>query len=112
MSWLVEGARSGDSLFFLYSGHGCTYTGHEDPEHPADEADEALCPVDFRSAGMIFDDEIYRLLVGPLREGVQLICVIDCCQSGTVLHLPYVFSAGSEHLSPSKAADASPVMEP
>merc|ERR1719440_1708414 len=47
---------------------------------------------------MIFDDEVFQHLVGPLKEGVLLTCVIDCCQSGTILHLPYAFRAQSERL--------------
>jgi len=111
MSWLVHGAKPGDSLFFLYSGHGCTYIG-DDETDSAEDADEALCPLDFRSAGMIFDDEIYRLLVGPLPEGVHLTCIIDCCQSGTVLHLPYAYSTCEGLLASSKAPRVSPSMEP
>jgi len=99
MTWLVKGASPGDSLFFLYSGHGCSYVGEGEDEDPSRGCDEALCPVNFRSAGMIFDDEVYRFLVAPLQEGVLLTCIIDCCQSGTVLHLPYAFSADEERLA-------------
>lgn len=96
MKWLVEGARPGDSFFFHYSGHGSSLTVEAESPFGGDAvADEALCPVDFRTAGMLFDDEVYNLLVAPLKEGVLLTCVIDCCQSGTVLHLPFVFKASA-----------------
>mmetsp|Transcript_40101 Transcript_40101/g.93120 ORF Transcript_40101/g.93120 Transcript_40101/m.93120 type:complete len:501 (-) Transcript_40101:74-1576(-) len=113
MSWLVQDASPGDSLFFLYSGHGCSYTGSSEGGDLEAGFDEALCPADFRSAGMIFDDEIYRLLIGPLRERVRLTCVVDCCQSGTVLHLPYVISANDGVLTESRSlAEDALVMTP
>lgn len=92
LRWLVAGAKAGDSLLFHYSGHGSTYVD-DAADRFAGSSDEALCPVDFRSAGMIFDTDLFRLLISPLREEVHLSCVVDCCQSGTILHLPYAFKA-------------------
>lgn len=100
--WLVKGSGPGDSLFLHYSGHGSTFIDEPAPDDrfagAVSGSDEALCPVDFRTAGMIFDDEVFRHLIGPLKEGVLLTCVIDCCQSGTILHLPYAFKAQCERL--------------
>jgi len=127
LQWLVKGAAEGDSLVFHYSGHGCSFVGSntgmgQEPaffgggdgnEKRVDDHDEALCPVDFHAGGMIFDDELYRFLVAPLREGVQLICVIDCCQSGAVLHLPFAFRADEERLhATGERRAAAPEMEP
>ena len=102
ITWLVQDSGPGDSLFLHYSGHGSTFVGGDADEQEdrfagaASGGDEALCPLDFRTAGMLFDDEVYRYLIAPLKEGVLLTCVIDCCQSGTILHLPYAFKAQSE----------------
>merc|ERR1712070_1062798 len=73
ISWLVKGSGPGDSLFIHYSGHGSTFV--EENQESDDRfagafagGDEALCPVDFRTAGMIFDDEVFRHLIAPLPE--------------------------------------------
>jgi hypothetical protein len=90
--WLVEGAQAGDSLFFHYSGHGGQIPDDNGDEE--DGMDETLIPVDYVQHGQIRDDDIFKLLVLPLREGVSLVAVFDCCHSGTILDLPYTFAAG------------------
>jgi len=88
MHWLVQNCQPGDSLVFHYSGHGSQqkdYTGHE-----VDGYDETLLPLDFRTEGMIVDNEINDSLVKPLPLGARLHAIIDACHSGTVLDLPYV----------------------
>jgi len=97
MRWLVDGASAGDSLFFHYSGHGASV--RDDDGDEADGKDECLCPVDYDSAGLMRDDEVFKLLVGPLPEGVTLTCVLDCCHSGTILDLPYMFKADDGSLA-------------
>eukprot|EP00741_Cyanophora_paradoxa_P011396 tig00020556_g11007.t1 len=91
---LIDSARSGDQLFFSFSGHGIQV-----PDYSGDEADgfdEALVPIDaFELAargedGYIVDDALHKALVGRLPPGVQLTVVMDCCHSGTGLDLPYV----------------------
>jgi len=97
MRWLVEGASSGDSLFFHYSGHGASVKDDDGDE--ADGKDEALCPLDYDSAGLLRDDDVFKLLVAPLQAGVSLICVLDCCHSGTILDLPFMFKADDDSLA-------------
>jgi len=92
MRWLVSGARRGDSLFFHYSGHGTQIPDQDGDED--DGLDEALCPVDYPSYGMLRDDDIFLLLVRPLPEGAHLTCVTDCCHSGSMMDLPYNTTAG------------------
>lgn len=94
MRWLVEDANPGDSLFFHYSGHGTSM--RDDDGDEADGKDEALVPVDYESAGLARDDEILETLVLPVKKGVLLTCVFDCCHSGTIMDLPYVFKADNE----------------
>nr|XP_043622194.1 metacaspase-1-like isoform X2 [Erigeron canadensis] len=88
LRWLIQGCRYGDSLMFYYSGHGCQVPDKDGDE--SDGYDEALCPVDYRVAGMILDDEINATIVAPLPHGVTLHSVIDTCFSGTVLDLPFL----------------------
>lgn len=95
-TWLMTGLRPGDSLLFHYSGHGSQqrdYTGVE-----ADGLNETLCPLDFRYAGEIIDDELNRILVRPLTQGVKLHAIIDACHSGSVMDLPYMATCHSGYL--------------
>jgi hypothetical protein len=94
MQWLLEGAQPGDSLFFHYSGHGGQMPDDNGDED--DGMDETLIPVDYQTQGQIRDDTIFKLLVAPLPRGVTLVSVFDCCHSGTILDLPYMFSANDQ----------------
>lgn len=89
---LVASAEPGDALFCHYSGHGAMIHD-DDRSEEADNKDETLVPLDYQQAGMIRDDDLYDVLVKPLPDDVHLICVMDCCHSGTVLDLPYIFKA-------------------
>ena len=101
LDWLVEGALPGDTLFLHYSGHGTSVTDHSGDEE--DGKDEALVPLDYQSAGMITDDEIYARVVGRLPDGVRLTAVLDCCHSGTLLDLPFMFEATKDNLAAGRA---------
>eukprot|EP00667_Euglena_gracilis_P007749 EG_transcript_7825 len=90
IQWLTAGAQPGDMFFFHYSGHGVQVPDLDGDE--ADGMDEAICPVDYSRAGFIVDDELFELLVRPLPQGSRLTCIMDCCHSGTVLDLPFVFN--------------------
>lgn len=88
MQWLVEDCRPGDSLVFHYSGHGSQEEDIDGDE--IDGYDETICPLDYKTNGMIIDDEINYTIVRPLPRGVKLHAIIDACHSGTVLDLPYL----------------------
>ncbi|PWA72815.1 putative, Caspase-like domain protein [Artemisia annua] len=96
LRWLVHGCQSGDSLMFYYSGHGTRVRDQNGDE--IDGYDEALCPVDYKQAGMIVDDDINAIIVAPLTYGVTLHSVIDTCFSGTVLDLPFHCKINQEGL--------------
>ncbi|KAJ3528873.1 hypothetical protein NMY22_g9239 [Coprinellus aureogranulatus] len=55
--------------------------------------DETIFPVDYKEAGDIIDDELYKALVDRLPAGCRLTAIFDSCHSGTVLDLPYIHSA-------------------
>ncbi|KAL4438686.1 hypothetical protein ABPG77_006290 [Micractinium sp. CCAP 211/92] len=85
--WLLMDMKPGDSLVFHYSGHGSQqrdYSGEE-----TDGMNETLCPMDFKQAGEIVDDELNRMLINPLPTGVKLHAIIDACHSGSVMDLPF-----------------------
>ncbi|XP_009615988.1 metacaspase-1-like [Nicotiana tomentosiformis] len=87
--WLMADLKSGDSLVFYFSGHGLRQPDFSDDE--TDGFDETICPLDFRTKGMIIDNAINDILVKPLISGVTLHAIIDSCHSGTVLDLPWVY---------------------
>lgn len=76
-NWLIRGSRSGDRVFFYYSGHGTQVPDDDGDEK--DGIDEAFCPVEMKK--MITDDEINSRLTKL--SGRQVIFVADSCHSGT-----------------------------
>lgn len=94
--WIVSESQPGDSVWIHYSGHGGRLPDENGDEE--DGYDETLCPIDFREAGQIRDDDVLKHLVKPMKEGVLVTCLMDCCHSGTVLDLPYNFIADGEHV--------------
>eukprot|EP00540_Astrosyne_radiata_P021370 CAMPEP_0116832810 /NCGR_PEP_ID=MMETSP0418-20121206/6096_1 /TAXON_ID=1158023 /ORGANISM="Astrosyne radiata, Strain 13vi08-1A" /LENGTH=329 /DNA_ID=CAMNT_0004462207 /DNA_START=537 /DNA_END=1526 /DNA_ORIENTATION=+ len=111
MKALKQAARSepGDVVFIYYSGHGKSLQAL-DERNDLDGRDEAWVPVDAqeikdRTIGgqsrkerkaCICDDDIFRVLVRPLKAGVVLTCVVDSCHSGTLLDLPYRYTGGGD----------------
>ncbi|XP_021776458.1 metacaspase-1-like [Chenopodium quinoa] len=89
LRWLVEGSKPGDSLVFYFSGHGLRQRDFDNDE--LDGFDETLCPVDFKTEGMIFDNDINTMIVKPLIKGVTLHAIVDACHSGTILDLEYLY---------------------
>lgn len=89
MKWLVKDAKKGDKLLFTFSGHGnYVYQKFRDEN---DGFDEVICPEDYRTEGIITDNQMNEILVKNLPEGVRLTVVIDACHSGTVLDLPFKY---------------------
>lgn len=91
---LVEQSQPGDCCYCHYAGHGGKLRDQDGDE--ADGYDETLVPLDYESAGQIRDDTLYTKLVGALKKGVTCTSVMDCCHSGSVLDLPFVFQADGE----------------
>ena len=52
--------------------------------------------MDYESKGQIRDDLVFSELVGCMPQGSTLTCLMDCCHSGSVLDLPYIFKADGE----------------
>lgn len=91
---LVEDSEEGDVVFCHYAGHGGKL--RDDNNDEDDGYDETLIPCDYETSGQIRDDAVFSTLVHPMPKGVTMTCVMDCCHSGTVLDLPYKYSAGSD----------------
>jgi hypothetical protein len=84
MRELIDGAESGDHLFISFSGHG-TWMPDQDGDE-ADRRDEAICPNDLRTAGVITDDQLYEVF-SQAKRGVHLVFFSDSCHSGSIQRL-------------------------
>lgn len=73
-------------LYFHYSGHGSSIRDTDGDE--SDGRDETLVPIDYEEDGMIVDDEIRGMLC-LLNEKQSMVCVLDCCHSGSAMDLKY-----------------------
>lgn len=89
----VAGCKSGDTLFFYYSGHGSYLNDNNGDE--SDGKDSVLVPVDYQKSGIIRDDWLFTNMVNCLPAGVTLWAFTDCCHSGTMLDLQYNLKCNS-----------------
>jgi hypothetical protein len=87
---LLSNTASGDTAFFMFSGHGtCTADFNNDEK---DGQDEVIVPIDAYSIGTcIIDDELIRMIRDTLKPGAKLVALFDCCFSGTALDLRYTY---------------------
>lgn len=90
IDWLVRDNKAGDNLFFYYSGHGSQQLeGNNTTE--LDGINEVIVPLDYQTSGVINDDTLYSLLAQPIVKDANLVSIIDCCHSATMLDLKYNF---------------------
>jgi hypothetical protein len=47
--------------------------------------------------------KVLKMLVKPMKKGVTVTVLMDCCHSGTVLDLPYRFSSDDSQMRLDKA---------
>lgn len=76
-------------LVIYYSGHGTQIrdiTGDE-----TDGMDECLVPCDYIESGFITDDVFSERLWSKLTMNTKVTCIFDCCNSGTIFDLPFVY---------------------
>lgn len=102
INWLVKDVKSGDTLFFHYSGHGTTVKDTSKDE--SDGRDSVLVPLDYEKSGPITDDWLYSNLINVLPEGVKLWVLMDCCHSGTMLDLEFNIQCKSVYTKSKKLA--------
>lgn len=84
------------TFWFHYSGHGSYKLDENDDEDKKNDIidgegldgyDECLVTLD---NNLLLDDELNELF-SHLNENKKLVCVFDCCHSGTALDLPYKY---------------------
>ena len=90
---LLQGAKSGDELWFHFSGHG-TLTQDASGDEESGK-DSCICPIDVARAGFISDDVIRNNLAALVPKGVRLYMVLDSCHSGTGCDLRYKYDDDS-----------------
>ena len=83
---LLMAGQSGDTLFFLFSGHGGNTIDRNNEE--IDGLDEVIYPLDLN---YIVDDELKALIQTYLKKDVTLFALFDSCHSGTMMDLKYQY---------------------
>jgi hypothetical protein len=79
---MLASAGPDDLVLDHFSGHGTNVPDRDGDE--LDGVDEAIVPVDYATAGMIVDDELYRLYWPAVARGVRVVAWMDSCFSGSI----------------------------
>jgi len=89
---LIMNAKTGDLLFFYYSGHGSyTYDRNRDE---IDGKDEMIISSDLQA---VLDDELKSILQNHLSREITIVGLFDSCHSGTILDLKYNYLDSSNY---------------
>lgn len=108
---LVKKVKSGDTVFVHYSGHGSQIydlSGDERGNQTTPRQDDCICPCDFSKAGFIIDDILKENLVNKIPKGAKLRAFFDCCHSGSILDLEFIWKQNDVYLkdgAPEKQSD-------
>jgi len=92
---LSEESQPGDAVFVQFSGHGSRVLDST-PESETESYAEVIVPTDYKEAGLIRDTLMFKTLLAPMRFGVTVTILIDCCDNGMVLELPYSWSTRND----------------
>jgi len=82
-------------VWIHYSGHGVGVidtTGDEE-----DRQDECLVPSDYHTAGPIRDDYL-RSILDTFNPRTKIVCVFDCCHSGSMCDVKYSWVGGQKRV--------------
>ena len=77
-------------FFIHYSGHGAYITDTSGDE--ADKKDELIVPYDYKTAGIITDDQLNTIFLQQLDNNCIVRILMDCCNSGTLWDLQHKYS--------------------
>lgn len=92
---LSEESLPGDVVFVQFSGHGGRVLDAT-VDSEGESYDEVVVPLDYKQCGLIRDTLIFKTLLAPMRFGVTVTILIDCCDTGMLLELPYSWAAKSD----------------
>jgi hypothetical protein len=84
LQMIVSVSGPNDEIWIHYSGHGTQLQDRNGDE--VDGADEAIVPVDYPTAGMIIDDDLFNI-VRSIK--CKTFLVFDSCHSGSICDLQY-----------------------
>ena len=74
-------------IWVSYSGHGTSVPCAQEE----DGCSEVICPCDYSRNGLIADSWLQKRFVTKLHPSTKVFVLMDCCNSGTNLNLPYVY---------------------
>ena len=75
----------GSEIWLSYSGHGSNVTSFREE----DLKSEVICPSDYATRGVITDRWLQENFVEGLEKTSKVFVLMDCCNSGSNLNLPY-----------------------
>lgn len=78
-------------VWIHFSGHGTRVPDFNRDE--LDGADECIVPSDFRVRGVVTDDTI-NAIFKQFSPNTKVVCVFDCCHSGTICDLRFSWETG------------------
>lgn len=94
--WAIKSWREHiDVIYFHFSGHGTHI--HDFDSDEKDHRDECFVPCDYKVSGVITDD-LFKKLFKYFNYRTKVICVFDCCHSGTMGDLRYKWLLNGDHL--------------
>lgn len=82
-----------DFVYIHFSGHGTSVRDANKDE--ADGEDEALVPSNFDKGGVLVDDFFHNVFE-HFNPKTRVICVFDCCHSGSICDLKYSWDMPSK----------------
>lgn len=95
---LFQNKVAGDTLFFYFSGHATFINDTNGDELDGyDELITTIDPYDPISGNQTYiTDDIFKSIIQQqLKTGIKVYCVMDGCNSGTILDLKYNYFDGS-----------------
>jgi len=90
---LIKDSANCTEIWIHYSGHGARVQDKNGDESSG--YDSVLVPVDYNTTGFIVDDDLYKIIN---KSKCKTIILVDSCNSGTVIDLPWSFN----YMNPSK----------
>jgi len=95
---LSEISSDNDELWIHYSGHGSLVS--IDATHTRD----VILPVDYQTSGVINDDDLFSI-IKTFRCKAMLL--FDCCHSGSVCEMPFVYNLETKVMEKKRDVDMS-----
>ena len=87
---LVEFSHENENseIWLNYSGHG----GGQFSITEEDNQSEFICPSDYAENGLIHDSWLKENFVNKLSKSTKCFVLMDCCNSGSNINLPFVYN--------------------